>query len=194
MPENEAKEATPIAEPEEKAAAFDSNSKEEFEKIDADKIVKPYIDRITKEQAKKNDYKNKYKEALKELDQLKKNGGKSAKDITEKDERVKEIENLKKQNADLNAQIAHSKTIKDVNSIFKKAELNVDDDILNMVANTDAEITASNAKAIINLVNKAREDGRNSILKGKTPRSGGNKIKDQDTDLKRALGLEKGFK
>lgn len=194
MPENEAKETTPIAEPEEKAAASDSGNKEEFEKIDADKIVKPYIDRITKEQAKKNDYKNKYKEALKELDQLKKNGGKSVKDITEKDERVKEIEDLKKQNADLNAQIAHSKTIKDVNSIFKKAELNVDDDILNMVANTDAEITASNAKAIINLVNKAREDGRNSILKGKTPRSGGNKIKDQDTDLKRALGLEKGFK
>ena len=193
MPENEAKEATPVAEPE-KTAASDSNSKEEFEKIDADKLVKPYIDRITKEQAKKNDYKNKYKEALKELDQLKKNGSKSAKDITEKDERVQEIEDLKKQNADLNAQIAHSKTIKDVNSIFKKAELNVDDDILNMVANTDAEITASNAKAIINLVNKAREDGRNSILKGRTPRSGGNKIKDQDTDLKRALGLEKGFK
>ncbi len=194
MPENEAKETTPIAKPEEKAAASDSGNKEEFEKIDADKIVKPYIDRITKEQAQKNNYKNKYENALKELDQLKKNGGKSAKDITEKDERVKEIEDLKKQNADLNAQIAHSKTIKDVNSIFKKAELNVDDDILNMVANTDAEITASNAKAIINLVNKAREDGRNSILKGKTPRSGGNKIKDQDTDLKRALGLEKGFK
>ena len=67
--------------------------------------------------------------------------------------------------------------------------MNVDDDILNMVANTDAEITASNAKAIINLVNKAREDGRNSILKGKTPRVGGNKIKDQDDRLKRALGL-----
>lgn len=66
MPENEAKEATPIAESE-KAAASDSNNKEEFEKIDADKIVKPSIDRITKELAKKNDYKNKYKEALKEL-------------------------------------------------------------------------------------------------------------------------------
>lgn len=66
MPENEAKEATPIAESE-KAAASDSNNKEEFEKIDADKIVKPSIDRITKELSKKNDYKNKYKEALKEL-------------------------------------------------------------------------------------------------------------------------------
>lgn len=66
MPENEAKEATPIAESE-KAAASDSNNKEEFEKIDADKLVKPSIDRITKELAKKNDYKNKYKEALKEL-------------------------------------------------------------------------------------------------------------------------------
>ena len=93
MPENEAKETTPIAEPEEKAAASDSGNKEEFEKIDADKIVKPYIDRITKEQAKKNDYKNKYKEALKELDQLKKNGGKSVKDITEKEaEKVNVIE------------------------------------------------------------------------------------------------------
>ena len=38
------------------------------EKIDADKIVQPYIDRITKEQAKKNDYKSKYEKALKELD------------------------------------------------------------------------------------------------------------------------------
>ena len=187
MLENEANETTPTTEPE-KAAATDSDSKEEFEKIDADKLVKPYIDRITKEQAQKNDYKHKYEDAIKELDQFKKNG-KSAKKITEDDERAKEIEDLKKQNADLNAQIAHSKTIKDVNSIFKKAELNVDDDILNMVANTDAEITASNAKAIINLVNKAREDGRNSILKGKTPRVGGNKIKDQDNSLKRALGL-----
>ena len=190
MPENEAKETTPTTEPE-KAAATESGSEEKFEKIDADEIVKPYIDRITKEQAQKNDYKNKYEDAIKKLDQLK-NKGKSAKKITEDDERAKEIEDLKKQNADLSAQIAHSKTIKDVNSIFKKAELNVDDDVLNMVANNDAEVTASNAKAIINLVNKAREEGRNSILKGKTPKVGGNKIKSQDADLKRALGLKEG--
>ena len=81
MPENEAKETTPTTEPE-TAAATDSDSKEEFEKIDADKIVKPYIDRITKEQAQKNDYKHKYEDAIKELDQFKKNG-KSAKKITE---------------------------------------------------------------------------------------------------------------
>lgn len=159
------------------------------EKIDADKIVQPYIDRITKEQAKKNDYKSKYEKALKELDELKANGGKSAKEITENDERLKEIANLKKQNAELSATLAHNKTISDVNAIFKKAELSVSDEVLNMVANTNAEVTASNAKAIINLINEARESGRQSILQGKTPKAGGHKPTNQDDALKKALGL-----
>lgn len=159
------------------------------EKIDADKIVQPYIDRITKEQAKKNDYKSKYEKALKELDELKANGGKSAKEITENDERLKEIANLKKQNAELSATLAHNKTISDVNAIFKKAELSVSDEVLNMVANTNAETTASNAKAIINLINEARESGRQSILQGKTPKAGGHKPTNQDDALKKALGL-----
>lgn len=159
------------------------------EKIDADKIVQPYIDRITKEQAKKNDYKSKYEQALKELDELKANGGKSAKEITENDERLKEIANLKKQNAELSATLAHNKTISDVNAIFKKAELSVSDEVLNMVANTNAEVTASNAKAIINLINEARESGRQSILQGKTPKAGGHKPTNQDDAFKKALGL-----
>lgn len=161
----------------------------DVEKIDADKIVQPYIDRITKEQAKKNDYKSKYEKALKELDELKANGGKSAKEITENDERLKEIANLKKQNAELSATLAHNKTISDVNAIFKKAELSVSDEVLNMVANTNAETTASNAKAIINLINEARESGRQSILQGKTPKTGGHKPNNQDDALKKALGL-----
>ncbi|QIH21214.1 capsid assembly scaffolding protein Gp46 family protein [Lactobacillus iners] len=161
----------------------------DVEKIDADKIVQPYIDRITKEQAKKNDYKSKYEKALKELDELKANGGKSAKEITENDERLKEIANLKKQNAELSATLAHNKTISDVNAIFKKAELSVSDEVLNMVANTNAEVTASNAKAIINLINEARESGRQSILQGKTPKAGGHKPTNQDDALKKALGL-----
>ena len=161
----------------------------DVEKIDADKIVQPYIDRITKEQAKKNDYKSKYEKALKELDELKANGGKSAKEITENDERLKEIANLKKQNAELSATLAHNKTISDVNAIFKKAELSVSDEVLNMVANTNAETTASNAKAIINLINEARESGRQSILQGKTPKAGGHKPTNQDDALKKALGL-----
>lgn len=161
----------------------------DVEKIDADKIVQPYIDRITKEQAKKNDYKSKYEQALKELDELKANGGKSAKEITENDERLKEIANLKKQNAELSATLAHNKTISDVNAIFKKAELSVSDEVLNMVANTNAEVTASNAKAIINLINEARESGRQSILQGKTPKAGGHKPTNQDDAFKKALGL-----
>lgn len=161
--------------------------REDFKKINADEIVKPYIDRITKEQAKKNDYKTKYENALKELDQLRNNGGKTAKEISEEDDRAKELKALKEQNQALNAKIAHEQTIKDVNEIFKKADLSVGDDILNMVANSDAKITASNAKAIINLVNEARESGRNSILKGKTPKASGSKP--DANDISRALGL-----
>lgn len=161
--------------------------REDFKKINADEIVKPYIDRITKEQAKKNDYKTKYENALKELDQLKNNGGKTAKEISEEDDRAKELKALKEQNQALNAKIAHEQTIKDVNGIFKKADLNVSDDVLNMVANSDAKITASNAKAIINLVNEARESGRNSILKGKTPKASGSKP--DANDISKALGL-----
>lgn len=138
MSENtEAKEVNQNAETG-KATETSSESKEEFKKIDADKIVKPYIDRITKEQAKKNDYKDKYENALKELDQLKQTGGKSAKEISEDDDRNKELEALKKENDRYKAQIAHAQTIKDVNSIFKKADLSVDDDVLNMVANKDS--------------------------------------------------------
>lgn len=188
MPKDDVKETVGTTESD-KATISSSESKDKLEKIDADSLVKPYIDRITKEQAQKNDYKAKYKDAMKEIEQLKSDKGKSAKEITEEDERTKEIETLKKQNADLNAQIKRSNDIKEVNGIFKKADLNIDEDVLNMVVNEDATLTVSNAKAIINLVNKAREEGKNSILKGKTPTSSGNKIKAPQDDLKRALGL-----
>ena len=67
---------------EEGKAAAANSEKADFKKLDADEIVKPYIDRITKEQAKKNDYKSKYEDALKEVDRLRNNNGKSAKEIT----------------------------------------------------------------------------------------------------------------
>lgn len=188
MPKDDVKETVATTEPD-RAAASSPDSKNDFKKIDADSLVKPYIDRITKEQAQKNDYKAKYEDAVKEIEQLKGKNSKSAKEITEEDERTKEIESLKKQNADLNAQIKRSNDIKEVNGIFKKADLNIGDDVLNMVVNNDATVTVSNAKAIIDLVNKAREEGRNSILQGQTPKIGGNKLKTPQEDLKRALGL-----
>lgn len=188
MPKDDVKETVSTTEPD-KAAASSSENKDDFKKLDADEIVKPYIDRITKEQAKKNDYKSKYEDALKEVDRLRNNNGKSAKEITEEDERQKEYEQLKKTNAELKAQIERSNAIKDVNGIFKKADLNIDDNVLNMVVDNDANVTASNAKAIIELVNKSREEGRNSILKGQTPKVGGDKLKTPEDDLKHALGL-----
>ena len=53
MPKDDVKETVTTTEPD-KAAASSSESKDKLEKIDADSLVKPYIDRITKEQAQKN--------------------------------------------------------------------------------------------------------------------------------------------
>lgn len=87
MPKDDVKETVFTTEPD-KAAASSSENKDDFKKIDADSLVKPYIDRITKEQAQKNDYKAKYEDAMKEIEQLRGKSSKSAKEITEEDERL----------------------------------------------------------------------------------------------------------
>ena len=69
MPKDDVKETVSTTELD-KAAASSSENKDDFKKIDADSIVKPYIDRITKEQAQKNDYKTKYEDAMKVIEQL----------------------------------------------------------------------------------------------------------------------------
>lgn len=111
--------------PEESKTAETKSEAKDFQKIDADKTTKQLIDRITKEQSQKNDYKSKYENALKELDQLKKNGGRSVKEISDEEKRQQEFNDLKKQNQELQAQIQHNQTVKEVNSIFTENGLNV---------------------------------------------------------------------
>lgn len=162
----------------ESKAAETKSEEQDFKKIDADKTTKQLIDRITKEQSKKNDFKNQLDKALKEIQQLKANGGKSVKEISDEEKRQQEFNDLKKQNEKLQAQIQHNQTVKEVSGILAENGLSVSDDVLNMIVTSDSDRTASNAKAIINLVNQSHEEGRNTILKGKTPKaSGGNKIK-----------------
>jgi hypothetical protein len=137
-------------------------------KIDGKKLAEKLQARLTKEQADKNDYKNKYEEAAKELERLKK--GKSVKQLHAEDENQKALADKDKQIKELQSKIQRSETLKQVDGIFKDAGLSVGDDVLGLVVTDDNEATVANAKAIINLVNKSYEEGRKTILKGKTPR------------------------
>lgn len=166
--------------PDESNAAETKSEEQNSKKIDADKTAKQLIDRITKEQSKKNDYKNQLDKALKEIDQLKANGGKSVKQISDEEKHQQEFDDLKKQNKELQAKLQRNETVKEVSNILADNGLSVEDDVLNMIVTNDSEKTAQNAKAIINLVNQSHEEGRNTILKGRTPKVSGNKVKSKD--------------
>ena len=158
--------------------------KDDESKINGDKVIAKLQARLTKEQADKNEFKDKYESLKKEFDNLK--SGKSVKDIHEEDKSKQEIAERDKQIKQLQAKIKRSETLKEVDGIFKDADLSVSDDVLNLVVASDSEQTVSNAKAIIDLVNKSFEDGRSTILKGKTPKSSGKSTEDS---IKKALGL-----
>lgn len=147
-----------------------ANTKQEDQgKIDSNKLAEKLQARLTKEQADKNVYKDKYEAVKQELDQLKQ--GKSVKELHEKDKNDKMIAEKDKLINDLQAKIKRNETLKQVDGIFKDADLNVSDEILNLVVSDDSETTVNNAKAIIDLVNSSFDRGRQTILKGKTPKA-----------------------
>ncbi len=139
-------------------------------KVNRDRVVEKLQNRLTKEQADKNEYKDKYEAAKKKLEEFE--AGKSVKDLHEKNKTQAMIDEKDKQIKSLQAQIKRSETLKAVDGIFKDANLSVSDDVLNLVVSDDNEKTVSNAQAIIDLVNDSYEKGRQTILKGKTPKTG----------------------
>lgn len=147
-------------------------TEESSAKVDSSKLVDKLQKRLTKEQADKNEWRDKFEEVSKELEKLK-NANEPKKSVTEIRQQNKaqaELETRDKRIAELEAQIKRADTLKEVNGIFKDADLNVSDDILNLVVASDSETTVSNAKAVIDLVNQSFEDGRKEILKGRTPK------------------------
>lgn len=154
-------------------------------KIDSNKLAEKLQARLTKEQADKNEYKDKYQSAVKELERLKA-GKKSVKELHDADQNQQALAAKDKEIKKLQSQIKRSETLKQVDGIFKDADLRVSDDVLGLVVSDDNEKTVANAKAIIDLVNKSYENGRKTILKGKTPKADGNSA---ENAIKKALGL-----
>lgn len=142
------------------------------DQVDADKTVAKLQKRIGKEHAEKQDYKSKLDEALKQIEDLK--SGKSIKKLSEEEKATKAEDEKAKRIAELEGEIARSKSIKETDSVFKEAGLNVDDSVLNMVVANDNDKTYANAKALINFANSVQEQTRQGYLKGKTPKETGN--------------------
>lgn len=151
-------------------SSADTNEDSSDGPVNGNKVVKKLQDRLTKEQADKNEYKDKYEAARKELDELR--SGKSVKELHEKNKTQAALDEKDKKIQQLQAQIKRSETLKAVDGIFKDASLSVSDDILNLVVSDDNDQTVANAQAVIDLVNSSYERGRQTILKGKTPKTG----------------------
>lgn len=142
------------------------------DQVDADKTVAKLQKRIGKEHAEKQDYKSKLEDALKQIEDLK--SGKSIKKLSEEEKATNAEDEKAKRIAELEGEIARSKSIKETDSVFKEAGLNVDDSVLNMVVANDNDKTYANAKALINFANSVQEQARQGFLKGKTPKETGN--------------------
>ena len=84
-----------------------------------------------------------------------------------KDRRIKELEE----------RLARNEDLKQTKQVFEESGLSVPDEVLDMVVVNDNKKTVANVQAITNFIEKIKEDTRNKLLAGRTPRVTGVKTK-----------------
>lgn len=136
--------------------------------FDSDEIVSKLQKRIGKEQASKNDYKDRLAKAEAKIKEL--TSAKSVKQLSDEDKAKNEADEKDKTIKNLQAKLARQTSLVETDKVFKDAGLNVGDDVLNMIVTTDDEKTYANAQALIDYTNRVQEDVRKSFLKGSTPK------------------------
>lgn len=142
--------------------------------FDSEEIVSKLQKRIGKEQASKNDYKDRLAKAeakIKELTSIR-----SVKELSDADKAKNEADEKDKTIKDLQNKLARQTSLVETDKVFKDAGLNVGDDVLNMIVTNDDKQTYANAQALINYTNKVQEDVRKSFLKGSTPKANGQHV------------------
>ena len=161
------------------------------QEFDADKLVDKLQNRIGKEQASKNSYKDRLAKAEAKIKELQ--ADKSVKEMSDEDKAKQAEDEKDKTIKDLQAKLARQTSIAETDKVFKEAGLSVSDDVLNMVVTTNDKQTYANAKALIDYTNQVQETVRKSYLKGSTPKVTGQhvvtkeeimKIPDQEQRLK----------
>lgn len=141
--------------------------------FNSDEIVSKLQKRIGKEQASKNDYKDRLEKAEAKIKEL--TAGKLVKQLSD-DKAKNEADEKDKTIKELQAKLARQTSLNETDKVFKEAGLKVDDDVLNMIVTNDDKQTYANAQALINYTNKVQEEVRKSFLKGATPKHNGQHV------------------
>lgn len=155
---------------ENEATKNDGTGSQDF---NSDEIVSKLQKRIGKEQASKNDYKDRLEKAEAKIKEL--TAGKSVKQLSD-DKAKNEADEKDKTIKELQAKLARQTSLNETDKVFKEAGLKVDDDVLNMIVTNDDKQTYANAQALINYTNKVQEEVRKSFLKGATPKHNGQHV------------------
>ena len=142
--------------------------------FNSDEIVSKLQKRIGKEQASKNDYKDRLEKAEAKIKEL--TAGKSVKQLSDDDKAKNEADEKDKTIKELQAKLARQTSLNETDKVFKEAGLKVDDDVLNMIVTNDDKQTYANAQALINYTNKVQEEVRKSFLRGATPKHNGQHV------------------
>lgn len=148
----------------------------EQKKVDADEIVKKLQKRIGAEQSKKNSYKQQLEEALDKIKQLE--SGKSVKELSDKDKARKDTDEKDKRIAELEAQIAHRKTLDETDQVLRDSGLSVPSDVLGFLVSDNADTTYANVKAFIDYTESVKDSVREEFRKGHTPRMSGKTVRE----------------
>lgn len=145
-----------------------NNNQEGNQQSDADKIVEKLQKRIGKEQSEKNDFKDKYEAAMKQIEALQQ--GKDPNAEPDKPKEESEVEKLKKQ-------IARRDMRDQARQVITEAGFSVPNNLLEALVVDDDQQTLANVKAVIEYTNSVQGAVRDEFRKGKTPRKVGKAAK-----------------
>lgn len=164
--------------------------------VDAEKIAKKLQKRISKEQESKH-------QALKEVEELKaklakyESNDKSIKELSDEEKAKQEEDAKDRRIKELEERLARNEDLKQTKQVFEESGLSVPDEVLDMVVVNDNKKTVANVQVITNFIEKIKEDTRNELLAGRTPRVTGVKTKmtkEQIMDIKDTAERQKAMR
>lgn len=149
-------------------AGAEAQDTQQQEPSKADEIVAKLQKRIGKEQSEKNDFKDKYEAAMKQIEALQK--GEDPDKAPEPDENAKKI-------SDLESQIKRRDMRDQARTVITDAGFSVPGPLLDALVVDDDQQTLANVKAVIEYTNAVQSAVREEFRKGSTPRSTGKAAK-----------------
>lgn len=176
MDTEETTQVTDVKDNQENVETVEEKDVQDKKPVDAEKIAKKLQKRISKEQESKH-------QALKEVEELKaklakyESNDKSIKELSDEEKAKQEEDAKDRRIKELEERLARNEDLKQTKQVFEESGLSVPDEVLDMVVVNDNKKTVANVQVITNFIEKIKEDTRNELLAGRTPRVTGVKTK-----------------